>query len=188
MRNAERFAAFVPRKVAAKDVDLPAAEERSLPPAPVVPSPLQPVASSDAIELEETPAEAPRPTEATATTDRAGSNSRSCAGAAIEAVTRARAVELAIAATGQALRGAVAMDASAIARFVDDAVAAAGEYPMECCRLNPEDARAVAGGGLRVVADPSIERGGLLLEGSGVRIGASLGERAELLVRREADA
>ena|GEM_PF-3763977 len=193
IREVDSFVAFVPRKIATAkalaeaaieqivDVALPADGPTSPPAAPAIASPAPPDPGRAESAHECAPLHCSR-------ADDVQENPFVREDWGFEFAVRTRAIELAIAATARALRAAAAADPKVIASFVDDAAAAAGDCAMERCRLNPEDVRCVEPAGRRVVGDPSIGPGGVMLEADGVRIGASVEERAELLVRREADA
>jgi hypothetical protein len=100
---------------------------------------------------------------------------------------RSEAIRLAVVACGRALRRAVLVHPRVIAAFVDDAFEAAGR---------PEHARVRVHGALIQllnapqcdrIADDEMEKGDVVIECDGTTVGATIEERAELLVRAVAD-
>lgn len=101
---------------------------------------------------------------------------------------RNEAVRLAAVACGRALRHAVAIDPSVLARFVDDAIAASGNTKHALVRVHPDLVRAVARRGHECIADDSVALGEVVVEAQGASVAANLDERAEVLARAAADA
>jgi hypothetical protein len=86
---------------------------------------------------------------------------------------RAQAIRLAVIACGRALRHVAAVHPALVARFIDEAIAAAGAPPQ-----SP----------VRVISDGySADEGMVMVACEGVTIGADIATRAELLVRAAAD-
>lgn len=106
----------------------------------------------------------------------------------LDALVRARAIELAGVACARALHAAVARNRLFVARFVDDAIAAAGKSSAKRVRLSPDDAAAIAGRvGADVVADPAVEAGEVVVETPSGSVRATIEERSASLVRAAAD-
>ena len=100
---------------------------------------------------------------------------------------RAAAIELAAAACARALRYAVDRNPRLLARFVDDALRAAGSPRQAIVRIAP----AVTIGGAEsraydLVADPALSPGDVFVDCDAGTLGATIGERAERLVRAAA--
>jgi hypothetical protein len=97
---------------------------------------------------------------------------------------RAAAIELAATACARALRYAVDRNPRLVARFVDDALRAAGGPHNAVIRVAP----AVAAVGAEsqehdFVADPSLAPGDVFIDSAAGTVGATVEERAALLVR-----
>jgi hypothetical protein len=106
-----------------------------------------------------------------------------------EARLRDRAIALAGEACARALRVAVARNPLFVARFVDDALSALGAGSAVKVRLHPSDARACAHAvAADIVGDPALERGEVRIESPHGTLGATIAERAVVLVRATADA
>jgi len=104
------------------------------------------------------------------------------------AAVRQRAIKLAGEACARALREAIARNPMFVARFVDDAIEAAGGASCKNVRLSPIDSAACDGHvAVRVVADERIARGEVVVELNNGTVEATLDKRAELLVRAAAD-
>jgi hypothetical protein len=100
------------------------------------------------------------------------------------AAVRAMAIRLASAACARALREAVARNPLFVARFVDEALRAAGDPADASVRLSPSDARLCAGF-IRcdTIADTGLERGHVIVHAPSGAIEATIDERASTLVR-----
>ena len=104
------------------------------------------------------------------------------------ALIRERAIELAGAACAQALHAAIARNPLFVARFVDDAIEAAGRSSARRVRLSPADAAACGGRiAVDIIADDTMARGEVAVECANGTVGATIDRRAELLVRAIAD-
>jgi hypothetical protein len=103
---------------------------------------------------------------------------------ACSAAVRAMAIRLASAACASALREAVARNPLFVARFVDEALRAAGDPLDANVRLNPFDARLCAGFiHCDTIADAGLERGQVIVHAGSGAIEATIDERASTLVR-----
>jgi hypothetical protein len=101
---------------------------------------------------------------------------------------RERAIKLAGEACARALHEAIAKNPLFIARFVDDAIEAAGRATCKRVRLSPADAAACNGRiGTDVIADERLASGDAIVETSGGTVEATVDRRARLLVRAAAD-
>jgi hypothetical protein len=99
---------------------------------------------------------------------------------------REEAIRFASIATARALRVAL-LDAAALTGYVDDALRACGRIVHPIVHLHPADARAYRPQrDVEIVADPELERGEIAVAIGGGSIGATIEERAELLVRAAA--
>jgi Flagellar assembly protein FliH len=94
---------------------------------------------------------------------------------------RNEAVRLAAIACGRALRHAVMMHPAVIARFVDDAIEAAG-HPHARIRLHPDSVATIVVPDHELIADERLSPGDVMVECDGTSVGATLIERASLLV------
>ncbi|MDQ6779661.1 MAG: hypothetical protein M3Z37_00695 [Candidatus Eremiobacteraeota bacterium] len=99
---------------------------------------------------------------------------------------RAEAVRLACIATGRILRHAVVFDPAVIVRFVEDAVAATHDRAAVTC-VHPVHASVVAARGISCRSDERLAFGEVVVDLPTGSIGASLDERAALIVRATAD-
>jgi len=106
--------------------------------------------------------------------------------AAIAVAARGEAIRLACIATGRILRHALVVDPKIIARFVDDALAAACDEAATA-RVNPAHLPALADQGMRCIADERLGFGEVVVDLPAGSIGATVEERAELIVRAAAD-
>ncbi|HZW73377.1 MAG TPA: hypothetical protein VFF43_07505, partial [Caldimonas sp.] len=87
-----------------------------------------------------------------------------------------------------ALHEAIVRNPLFVARFVDDAVEAAGRATCKRVRLSPVDAAACNGRiDLDVVADGRIGAGDVIVEAIGGTVEATVGRRARVLARAAAD-
>lgn len=102
--------------------------------------------------------------------------------AARRAEIRAEAVRLACLATGRILRHAVAFDPKVVARFVDDALAAAQDE-QAIVHLNSAHRSALSARGPQYVADERAAAGAVAVELAAGDVAATLEQRAELVVR-----
>jgi len=104
------------------------------------------------------------------------------------AAVRACAIRFAAIACARALREAIARNPLFVARFVDDAILAAGGIEGARVRLSPQDAAACADTlACEIVADAALQTGEVRIEKDGGSVGATLDQRAGLLVRAAAD-
>jgi hypothetical protein len=97
---------------------------------------------------------------------------------------RAAAIRFAAAACARALRYAVDRNPRLVARFVDEALRAAGSPHNAVIRVAP--AVTAVGAELKehdFVADPSLAPGDVFIDCTAGTLGATLDERAEILVR-----
>jgi len=102
---------------------------------------------------------------------------------------RQRIIALAAEACARALKCAIVRNPLFVARFVDGALAMMGSVEGATVALHPDDARACADAvACDVSADGSLERGTVIVRVAGSSIGATIEERAELLVQAAADA
>ena len=101
---------------------------------------------------------------------------------------RERAIEIAGAACARALHEAIARNRLFVARFVDDAIAAAGPSTVHRVRLSPKDA-AVCGGRscVDVVADATVASGEVIVESPAGAVRSTIEERCAVLARAAAD-
>lgn len=99
-----------------------------------------------------------------------------------DVVVRERAIALAAEACAQALHVAIARNPLFVARFVDDAMRAAGAGQAKAVRLHPASA-AVCTVGCEIVADPTLESGEVVVDAATGPIHATIAQRADLLVR-----
>lgn len=121
-----------------------------------------------------------------ATQETAGSPA--CDPAACAIRVREQAIALAGQACARALREAIARNPLFVARFVDDALLAAGQSAVARVRLCPDAAAACAGRvRCEVVADGAMSPGEVVIETQGGAIRATLDERAHALARAAAD-
>jgi hypothetical protein len=105
-----------------------------------------------------------------------------------DAAVRACAIRFAAIACARALREAIARNPLFVARFVDDAILAAGRIEGARVRLSPQDAAACADMlACEIIADKALQTGEVRIEKDGCSVGATLQERAALLVRAAAD-
>lgn len=96
---------------------------------------------------------------------------------------REEAIRFATIATARALRSAL-RDAMILTHYVDDALRACGRPVHAAVRLHPDDAIVYRPQrGVRIVADPSLVRGALAVDYPDGTVGATVDERAALLVR-----
>ena len=103
-------------------------------------------------------------------------------------LVRALAIRLAGEACARALRQAVVRNPLFIARFVDDAIAAAGSPARATVRLCSLDAAAVGETSDRtVLIDDALARGDVVVETQSGAVCANVADRARLLVRACAD-
>jgi hypothetical protein len=103
------------------------------------------------------------------------------------ACVRAAAIRFAAAACARALRYAVDRNPRLVARFVDEALRAAGSPHNAVVRVAP--AVTAVGAELKehdFVADPSLATGDVFIDCAAGTLGATLDERAEILVRAAA--
>jgi hypothetical protein len=106
-----------------------------------------------------------------------------CADADVACI-RATAIRIAAAACARALRYAVDRNPRLVARFVDEALRAAGGPRDAIVRVAPAVASAgVASRDHDLVADLSLSPGDVFIDCAAGTLGATLDERAELLVR-----
>ncbi len=113
---------------------------------------------------------------------------RSCDETQVAASVRERAIKIAGEACARALREAIARNRLFVARFVDDAIEAAGPGSSRTVRLSPIDAAACQGRlGTSVVADEGVAPGEVVVETEHGKITATVDQRALLLVRAVAD-
>jgi flagellar assembly protein FliH len=102
---------------------------------------------------------------------------------------RQRIIALAAEACARALKCAVARNPLFVARFVDEALTKMGSAEEVSAVLHADDASACAQIiACEVKADGSLERGTVIVRAAGSSIGATLEERADLLVRAAEDA
>jgi hypothetical protein len=100
---------------------------------------------------------------------------------------RAAAIELAAAACERALRYAVDRNPRLLARFVDDALRAAGSPRRAIVRIATSATIAAAESHTYdLVADPELSPGDVFVDCDAGSLGATVGERAERLVRAAA--
>jgi hypothetical protein len=117
-----------------------------------------------------------------------GSTEEPCREASCAARVRERAIELAGEACARALHEAIAKNPLFVARFVDDAIEAAGRTSAKRVRLSPADAAACSGRvAIDVVADETVASGEVVVESANGTAGATIDRRAELLVRAMAE-
>ena len=96
---------------------------------------------------------------------------------------REEAIRFATIATARALRSAL-RDATVLTQYVDDALRACGRPVSSAVRLHPDDAIAYRPQrGVRIVADVSLDRGAIAVDFPDGVVGATVDERAALLVR-----
>lgn len=97
---------------------------------------------------------------------------------------RDEAIRFASIATARALRTALAHDAAALTRYVDDALQACGRVTSARVRLHPADAALYRPRrGVEIIADAAAQRGDVAVEGDTGIVSATIEERAGLLVR-----
>jgi flagellar assembly protein FliH len=112
-----------------------------------------------------------------------------CDGAECAALARNQAIRLASAACARVLHLAFLRNPFFIARFVDDAIRAAGGEANARIRLRPEAATLCAGRvKCEIVADAALSPGEVVAETELGTIGATIEERARSLVRSMLDA
>lgn len=100
------------------------------------------------------------------------------------AAIREQAINIAGEACARALQLAVARNPLFVARFVDAAIEAAGRGGAKTVRLSPVDAAACHGRTTAcVVADESVARGEVIVETADGTVGATMQQRAQILVR-----
>ena len=105
-----------------------------------------------------------------------------------EANCRERAIKIAGEACARALRQAIARNPLFVARFVDDAMEAAGRETSKSVRLSPADAAACRDRvPTSVVADDALAPGEVVVEAAHGIVTATIDERARILVRAVAD-
>jgi hypothetical protein len=96
---------------------------------------------------------------------------------------REEAIRFATIATARALRSAL-RDATVLTHYVDDALRACGRPVSAAVRLHPGDAIAYRPQrGVRIAADASLDRGAIAVDFPDGTVGATVDERAALLVR-----
>ncbi|HYK53732.1 MAG TPA: FliH/SctL family protein [Candidatus Eremiobacteraceae bacterium] len=101
---------------------------------------------------------------------------------------REHAIRLAGEACARALHKAIARNPLFVARFVDDAIEAAGRATCKRVRLSPADAASCSGRiALDVVADERLVAGEVVVETTGGTVEATIDRRAVLLARAAAD-
>lgn len=101
---------------------------------------------------------------------------------------RELAIKIAGEACARALREAIAKNPLFVARFVDDAMEAAGRGSGNTVRLSPVDAVSCRGRlAMSVVADSGVAPGEVVVETPHGIVTASIDQRAYLLVRAVAD-
>lgn len=106
----------------------------------------------------------------------------------IAALARTKAIELAGLACARALHEAVARNPLFVARFVDEALAAAGAAIEKRVRLSPVDAAACeAHVAARVDADERLARGEVVVETSDGAVRATIEDRCDVFVRAAAE-
>jgi hypothetical protein len=101
---------------------------------------------------------------------------------------RNEAIRLASIACGRALRRTIVLHPAVIAGFVDDAIAAAGNPPQACIRVNPDAIAAIANSPHERVADPNLGRGDIVVELDATSIETNVDTFAAILVRAAAEA
>ena len=99
---------------------------------------------------------------------------------------RNEAIRLAAIACGCALRHAVMLHPAVIARFVDDALAAAGHPAHARICVHPDSIAAITAPGHDRIADDRLSPGDVTVVCDDTSVGATLLERASLLVRAAA--
>ena len=100
------------------------------------------------------------------------------------AAIREQAISIAGEACARALHVAIARNPLFVARFVDDAIEAAGRGGAKTVRLSPVDAAACRGRTTAcVVADKSVALGEVIVETVDGTVGATMQQRAQILVR-----
>jgi flagellar biosynthesis/type III secretory pathway protein FliH len=105
------------------------------------------------------------------------------------AAVRDEAIRFATIAAARALRTALAHDAAALTRYVDDALRACGRVVHSRVRLHPADAALYRPRrDVEIVADASAARGDVSVETDAGTVGATIEDRAALLVRAAAHA
>lgn len=105
------------------------------------------------------------------------------------AAVREDAIRFAAIATARALRVALAADAGALTRYVDDALQACGRVARPRVRLHPADAASYRPrSDVDIVADPSSARGEVIVETEVGAVHATIENRAALLARAAAHA
>jgi len=113
---------------------------------------------------------------------------RCCDEARTAATVRERAIKIAGEACARALRQAIARNPLFVARFVDDAIEAAGSGSGKVVRLSPVDAAACRGRlDMSVVADEGVAPGEVVVGTAHGIVAATIDQRAQLLVRAVAD-
>jgi len=111
-----------------------------------------------------------------------------CDEARTAASVRERAIKIAGEACARALREAIARNPLFVARFVDDAIEAAGSGSGKVVRLSPVDATACRGRlAMSVVSDEGVASGEVVVETAHGTVAATIDQRAQLLVRAVAD-
>jgi hypothetical protein len=111
-----------------------------------------------------------------------------CGEARTAASVRERAIKIAGEACARALREAIARNPLFVARFVDDAIDAAGRGSGKTVRLSPVDAAACRGRvAVSVVADEGVAPGEVVVETTHGTVAATIDQRAQVLVRAVAD-
>ena len=104
----------------------------------------------------------------------------------LDVIIREEAIRFASIATARALRTAL-LDSAALTHYVDDALRACGRPAPPVVRLHPSDAHAYRPQrDVEIAADVSCDRGEIRIAVAGGEIGATIEERAELLVRAAA--
>jgi hypothetical protein len=99
------------------------------------------------------------------------------------------AIRFASIATARALRTTLAHDATALTRYVDDALRACGRITRARVRLHPADAKLYRPRrDVEVIADASAARGQVAVETDTGSVSATIEERASLLARAAAHA
>jgi len=106
-----------------------------------------------------------------------------------DAIMRDEAIRFAAIACSRALRESLTHDSASLTRYVDDALRACGRVYHPAVRLHPEEAACYRPQrDVDVVADAALMRGEVIVETETGAIGATIEERAVLLVRAAAHA
>src|SRR5450755_509343 len=101
-----------------------------------------------------------------------------------EECIRTAAIELAAVACARALRYALDRNPRLLARFVDDALRAAGAPMRAIVRVAPTQTSVLADAcAHEIVADPALSLGDVFIDCAAGTLGATVDERAALLVR-----